>query len=247
VPEGTPAGEYSAPLTVRTGRGDLSAEVRLHVWDFDIPLEQHLPTNVYIYGPEGWREDVRKWFGDLDHGGFINDWRPTIVEMPAKYRLCPAHLVRPRLPLAYDEENDKVILRDTAEFEQRAQAYYEMGLHFSGMPVVCRHSHDTFMGAKRGTEEYYARIAETFRVAAEYLDERGWLEDYEYHWLLAQAAEKLRAAGKAELAAECEATMKRADAFIPAYDNCPHIKPNFIYDSRRLLAEQIEKARAALR
>ena len=65
--------------------------------------------------------------------------------------------------------------------------------------------------------------------------------------MLADAAKKLRAAGKAALAAECEETLRRADAFILAYDNCPHIQPNFIYDSRRLLAEQIEKARRALK
>ena len=75
---------------------------------------------------------------------------------------------------------------------------------------------------------------------------RDGIEDYEYHVLLEHAAEKLRAAGNEALAAECEETIKRADAFILAYDNCPHIQPNSIYDSRRLLAEQIEKANAAL-
>ena len=76
---------------------------------------------------------------------------------------------------------------------------------------------------------------------------RDGLEDYEYHVLLAQAAEKLRAAGRAQLAAECREAIKRGDAFILAYDNCLHVRPNFIYDSRRLLAEQIEKAQAALK
>ena len=57
-----------------------------------------------------------------------------------------------------------------------------------------------------------------------------------------------RAGGlRVPLAAECEETIKRADAFILAYDNCPHIQPNFIYDSRRLLAEQIETAQTALK
>ena len=76
---------------------------------------------------------------------------------------------------------------------------------------------------------------------------RDGLEDYEYHWLLEQAAKKLRDAGKTDLATECEETIELADAFILAYDNCPHIKPEFIYESRRLLAEQIERAQKMLK
>ena len=76
---------------------------------------------------------------------------------------------------------------------------------------------------------------------------RDGLEDYEYHWLLADAAKRLRAAGNTRLAEECEQALTRADAFILAYDNCRHIQPNFLYDSRRLLAEQIQKALAELK
>ena len=413
VPPGTPARDYAAPVTVHTGRGDLRAELRLHVWDFDIPVEQHLRTSTTIYGPWGWREDIKKWYGDIDYGQFIDQWRPRIVEMLARYRVCPSHLRH--LPLAWDEENRKVILRDTAEFDEFAQLYLEMGHHFDSMPVPYFYDRDSFLGAEKGTEEYLERITEAYRLAAEYLDNKGWLEgsyvycvdevvvhkhsrgwdhdfdllnrvfdaihaahpkirlfgaetpsrvlrgmniwcinigcfdtdvlaeqhalgnqvwwyngyrdprpgtrivargvdhralfwitykygidgyliwtvnrwvnnpwdepnrdpktaagnhfllypnpdgtvspsmrlcmmrdgleDYEYHWLLADAAKRLRASGKADLADECEQALKRADAFILAYDNCPHIAPNFIYDGRRLLAEQIEKAREGL-
>ena len=71
---------------------------------------------------------------------------------------------------------------------------------------------------------------------------RDGFEDYEYHALLSGLAERARQAGEADLGAECERTIERADAFILSYDNCPHIQPSFIYDARRLLAEQIEKA-----
>ena len=412
VPPDTPAGDYAAPVTVRTGQGDLSAQLRLHVWDFEIPVRQHLRTSTTIYGPWGWRDDINKWFGEPDWDEFINQWRPPIVEMLAKYRLCPSNLAH--LPLAWDEENGNVVLRDTSEFEHLAQSYLDMGHHFDGMPVPYFYDRPKFLGAEKGTDEYIERITEAYRVGAEYLDGKGWLEgsyvycvdevvvhkhetkrdfellnrvfdaihaahpkinlfgaetpspilrgmntwcinmdcfdtdvlaeqhalgnrvwwyngyrspragtriaargvdhralfwmtykygidgyliwtvnrwvmnpweepnrgergaagncfllypnpdgtvspsvrismmrdgleDYEYHWLLSQAAERLRAAGKADLAAECEETMERADAFILAYDNCPHIKPSFIYDSRRLLAEQIEEARAAFK
>lgn len=412
VPPETSAGDYSAPVTVHTDSGDLSAELNLHVWNFDIPVKQHLRTSTTIYGPYGWREDIKKWYGDMDYGQFIKEWRPGIVEMLAKYRLCPSNLYH--LPLDYDEESRKVILKDTAEFEKYAQSYLDMGHHFDGMPVPYFFNRDSFLGAKKGTEEYLERITEAYRVAAEYLDEKGWLEgsyvycvdeavvhkhtydidfdllnrvfdaihaahprikifgaetpspilrgmniwcinlnsfdtdvleeqhalgndvwwyngyadprpgtrikargvdhralfwitykygidgyliwtvnrwtnnpweepnrddrtaagnhyllypnpdgtvspsiricmmrdgleDYEYQWLLAQVAKKLRDAGKTDLATECEETIELADAFILAYDNCPHIKPEFIYESRRLLAEQIERVQEMLK
>ena len=76
---------------------------------------------------------------------------------------------------------------------------------------------------------------------------RDGFEDYEYHVLLADAAKRLLAAGQTALATECEDVLQRADAFILAYDNCAPIQPNFIYDSRRLVAEQIEKALVVLK
>lgn len=411
VPVGTPPGDYAAPITVHTGRGDLRAELRLHVWDFDVPVKQHLRTSTTIYGPWGWRDDIKKWYGDMDYGQFINEWRPKIVQMLARYRLCPSALRH--LPLAYDETKKKVILRDTGEFERFVKRYLSMGHHFDLMPVPYFFDRGGFLGAKKGTEEYLKRITEAYRVAAEYLDKKGWLEgcyvycadevvvhkhshkrdlallnrvfdaihaahpkirifgaetpspvlrgmdiwcinmsafdidvlkeqhalgkqvwwyngyrdprpgtrikargvdhralfwmnykydidgyliwtvnrwtnnpwkepnrnkrtaagnhfllypnpdgtvspsirlcmmrdgleDYEYHWLLAEAAKRLRAAGNVHLADECEQTLARADAFILAYDNCAHIQPSFIYDARRLLAEQIEKAHAVM-
>lgn len=411
VPPGTNAGDYVAPITVHTGRGDLNAKLQLHVWDFDISVKQHLRTSTTIYGPYGWRQDIKKWYGDMDYGQFINQWRPKIVKLLARYRLCPSHLRH--LPLAWDKQKEKVAIGDTAEFDRFVQSYLAMGHHFDGMPVPYFFDRSSFLGAAKGTDEYLKRIADAYRVAADYLQKKGWLkgsyvycvdevvvhkhttprdfnllnrvfdaihaahpgirifgaetpspllrgmnvwcinvncfdtdvlaqqhalgnevwwyngygsprpgtriaargvdhralfwltykygidgyliwtvnrwtndpwkepnrsertaagnhyllypnpdgtvspsirlcmmrdglEDYEYHWLLGEAAKKLRAQGQDRLAEDCERTIRQADAFILAYDNCSHIKPNFLYDSRRLLAKQIEKALTAL-
>ena len=407
VPPGTAAGDYAAPLTITTGSGDLRAELRLHVWDFDIPVTQHLRTSTTIYGPYGWRDDIKKWFGDMDYWTGVREWMPGIIKLLARYRLSPAHLYH--LPLSYDKKQGKVVLKDTAEFERFVESYLAMGHHFDSMPVPYFFDRPSFLGAKKGTPEYFARITEAYRVAAAYLEPKGWLEgsyvypideivvhrhtrdvdmsllnrafdaihaahpkirlfgaetpspvlrgmnvwcvnmnafdsdvlaeqhalgnqvwwyngyrspragtrvaargvdhralfwmtwkfgidgyliwtvnrwtnnpweepnpptnpvagdhyllypnpdgtvspslrlammrdgleDYEDHWLLAQAAKRLRAGGKADLADKCERTLAKADAFVLAYDNCPHIHPNFLYDSRRMLAEMIEEA-----
>jgi len=174
VPPGTRAGDYAAPVRVHTARGDLRAELRLHVWDFDVPVKQHLRTSTTIYGPWGWRKDIKTWFGDIDYGQFTDDWRPKMVKMLARYRLCPAHLRH--LPLRYDKDNKKVTLRDTTEFERFVRSYLAMGHHFDCMPVPYFYGRPSFLGAKKGTEEYLKRITDAFRVAAEYLDKKGWLE-----------------------------------------------------------------------
>jgi len=412
VPPGTPAGDYAAPVTVRTERGDLNAGLRLHVWDFDVPVRQSLRTNTTIYGPYGWREDIQKWFGDMDYWTCVREWTPKIVRLLARYRLCPSHLYH--LPLAYDDKTKSVVLQDTSEFERYARMYLELGHHFNSMPVPYFFDRPSFLGAKKGTPEYLDRITAAYRVAAEYLDRKGWMdgsyvycvdevvvhrhtrevdltllnqvfeaihaahpkirifgaetpspvlrgmdvwcmnigsfdedvlhkqhalghqvwwyngyqdprpgtrvaargvdhralawitwkygidgylvwtvnrwsnnpwetpnppgrgpagdhyllfpnpdgtvspslrlcmlrdgfEDYEYHVLLADAVKRLRTAGQVALAEECEEVLQHADAFILAYDNCAPIQPNFIYDSRRLLADQIETALAALK
>jgi len=412
VPPGTIPGDYSAPVVVRTSQGKLTAELRLHVWDFDIPVRQSLRTSTTIYGPWGWRKDIKSWYGDLTYGQFMDQWRPKIVRMLARYRLSPSALRH--LPLTYDKKQKRVALRDTGQFVRTVQSYLDMGHRMDLMPVPYFFDRPSFLGAKKGTEEYLERIRAAYKLAAEFLDGRGWLddcyvycvdecvvhkhttkrdfnllnrvfdtihaahskvrifgaetpspllrgidiwcmnmnafdpdvlaeqhalgkevwwyngyrdprpgtrinargvdhrvlfwmnwkygidgylvwtvnrwlnnpwktprpgpkkplgdhfllypnpdgtvspsirlamlrdglEDYEYHVLLSRLEETLRAAGKRRLAAECRAVLERADAFILAFDNCPHVKPNFIYDSRRILAAQIEKARQGLK
>lgn len=407
VPPGTPSGDYFAPVTVYTGSGNYFAELRLHVWDFDIPVKQSLRTSTCVYGPYGWREDIKKWYGNMDYGTYLKEWLPSMFRMLAKYRISPSNLYH--LPFYYDEGNREVILGDTAEFEQFFQYYMDMGHHSNVMPVPYFFDRDSFLGARKGSKEYLSCIMKAYSVAADYLDRKGWLkgsyaqcadevivnkhiygedfdllnhvldaikaahpeirifstevpspiltdmdtwciniscfdtdvleeqhalgkevwwyngytdprpgmhisahgvahralswitykygidgyliwtvnrwtnnpweepnrneravagdhyllypnpdstvspsiricmmrdglEDYEYHRLLERLAERLRASGKIGLAAQCEETIRKADSFILAYDNCMHIKPEFIYNSRRMLAEQIEKA-----
>jgi len=343
----------------------------------------------------------------LNWDKFINEWRPGIVKLLAGYRLCPSSLAH--LPLKWNKEEQKVVLGDTSTFERLTRMYMGMGHHLDLMPVAYFYDRSSFLGAEKGTPEYLRRITEAYRVGAEYLDTKGWLdecyvycvdevvchkytkewdldllnrvfdairsahpkirlfgaetpspvlrcldiwctningfdpdvlaeqhalgnevwwyngykdprpgmrvaaravdhrvipwinwklgidgyliwtvnrwlnnpwetpnpgksvagdhyllfpnpdgtvspsirlailrdglEDYEYHWLLDQLAKKHRTGGKEREAEECEKVLRDADAFILACDNGPHVKPNFIYDSRRALAEQIQKTR----
>jgi hypothetical protein len=406
VPAGILAGDYSAPVTVHTGAGDLACDLALRVWDFDLPVKQSLRTSTTIYGSWGWSEEIKGWFDNPSYRTFKYELKPMFAEYLARCRLSPSDIGN--LPFEYDEDKGEVVLGDTADFEEYAQRCLDMGHHMDHLPVSYFFHRKSFLGATKGTPEYLERIGQAYRIAAEWLEERGWLEgcyvycvdevvvhkatnpqdlellgrvlgtihaahpkirtfgaecpspllpgiddwcinigsfslalldeqhalgnkvwwyngfsgprpgmriaaravdhraigwmnykygidgylfwtvnfwkdnpwekpndgrrpagncfllypnrdgtfspslrivmlrdgfeDYEYHVLLAELAEQAKQAGNADLAAECERTIEQADAFILSYDNCPHVKPSFIYDARRLLAEQIEKA-----
>lgn len=406
VPVNTPAGDYVAPVVIQTGDEKIKVELRVHVWGFDIPTKQSLRTSTVIYGSFGWSEEISNWFGNMSYEQYVEQWRPDMVAMLAKYRLSPS-VIR-YLPIRYSEEKREVILGDTRKFEHAVQLNLSQGHSINRMGVPYFFDRETFLRAKKGSEAYLKRIADVYRIAAEYLESKGWLdgsyvycvdevvshkqkyaqeldllnkvfdtirsahpkiklfgaetpspiirdmdiwcinmkyfdvdvveeqhllgkdvwwyngfraprpgmaiafravnhralfwmnykygidgyliwtvnrwvnnpwkdpnrnektaagnhflfypnpdgtvspslrismmrdglEDYEYHHLLAGAAKKLHSIGKIKLAAECEDTLKKADSFILAYDNCSYIQPNYIYESRRLLAEQLEE------
>ncbi len=412
VPRGTPPGDYEAPLTVHTGNGDLEATLSLQVWNFDIPVKQSLRTSTTIYGYWGFSDEINAWFGDRDWNHYVDVFRPNMIELLSRYRLSPANVGH--LNLRWDDDEEKVVIHDATRFEESASRALALGHHIDTMPVPYFFNRDGFLGAKKGTEEYRDRIEEAYRVAAEWLEEKGWLEgtyvypademvvhrhsrdedmellntvleriksahpgiqlfgaeipspalhpldiycinmsafdidvleeqkalgndvwwyngyvnprpgtriaargvdhralfwmnykfdidgyliwtvnrwvanpweqpnrsdsrpagnyfllypnpdgtispsiriamlrdgleDYEYHVLLEELAAELRDAGNDALADECRQTIERADSFILAYDNCAHIEPGFLYESRAMLAEQIERAREALR
>ncbi|MGC9319281.1 MAG: DUF4091 domain-containing protein, partial [Armatimonadota bacterium] len=174
VPPDTPPGDYRAPITVTTDRGDLRARLQLHVWDFDIPVKQSLRTSTTIYGYWGFSDQINEWFGNQDWNHFVDVFRPRMVELLARYRLCPSNLGH--LPLDWDEERQRVVLGDTTEYEESLRHSLALGHHIDGMPVPYFFSRDAFLGAEKGTEEYLDRIEKAYRVAAEYLESQGWLE-----------------------------------------------------------------------
>ena len=406
IPAGTPAGDYRAPIYIHAGMEKFQVEFRLHVWGFDIPTKQSLRTSTVIYGSFGWSTEISNWFGNMSYDQYVEQWRPDIVAMLAKYRLSPC-VIR-YLPIKYSEEKRKVVLGDTRKFEHAVKLNLSLGHQINRMGVPYFFDREMFLGAQKGSDAYLKRIADAYRIAAQYLDSKEWLEgsyvycvdevvehkqkyaqelgllnkvfdtirsahpkiklfgaetpspvirdmdiwcinmknfdvdvleeqhvlgkavwwyngfraprpgmaissravdhrvlfwmnykygidgyliwtvnrwvknpwkspnrnekteagnhfllypnsdgtvspsirismirdgleDYEYHLLLAEAAKKLRAIGNIRFADECEEILKKADSFILAYDNCSYIHPNFIYDSRRLLANQLEK------
>ena len=83
----------------------------------------------------------------------------------------------PGAPIVIRAANDGQVTPMNKRIKQLAGIeYLELGHHFDSMPVPYFFDRPSFLGAKKGTPEYLARITEAYRVAAEYLDRKGWLE-----------------------------------------------------------------------
>ncbi|MBN1676359.1 MAG: sigma-70 family RNA polymerase sigma factor [Kiritimatiellae bacterium] len=175
VPPDTPAGDYQGGVRIRAQREELTVPLVVHVWDFDVPVYQHARTTVFIYGPWKWHEEVSACFGNIAYGQFADDWRPRLIEMLAAYRFSPHHFTDP-IPLKL--QDNRIVLGATAEFERRMARTRELGLRRNMMPVPYRFDRPTFMNAKMGSPEYFARVTEAYRVIAQYLRGKGWFEDY---------------------------------------------------------------------
>ncbi|MCD6362115.1 MAG: DUF4091 domain-containing protein, partial [Armatimonadetes bacterium] len=175
VPAETPAGDYSAPVTVHTGSGDITCELALRVWDFDLPVKQSLRTSTTIYGAWGWSDEIKGWFGNPEYWPFLHEIEPEFVKYLARCRLSPSGIGN--LPMKWDEEKGEVVIGDTTDFEKYAQMYLDMGHHMDHMPVPYFFDRSSFLGAKKGTPEYLERIGKAYKVAAEWLERKGWLDD----------------------------------------------------------------------
>jgi hypothetical protein len=179
VPLGSPSGDYKAPITIHTSLGLHKIELKLHVWGFAIPIVQNLRTSTTIYGNFGWSEEIIKWFGGMPYDHFVNKWKPKIIAMLAKYRLSARNNYH--LPLKYDQKKNKVFLGDTTRFEYAISSAIKRGQRLNDMGVAYYYDRDTFLGEKKGTEEYLKRIFDAYRVSAEFLKKKGWLkESYVY-------------------------------------------------------------------
>ena len=152
MPAGIRAGDYSAPVTVHTGAGDITCELALRVWDFDLPVKQSLRTSTTIYGAWGWTDEIKGWFGDPEYWPFLREQQPVFMEYLARCRLSPSGIGN--LPMKWDEDKGEVVIGDTADFEKYAQMYLDMGHHMDHMPVPFFYDRAGFLGAEGGGEAF---------------------------------------------------------------------------------------------
>lgn len=177
VPPNANPGTYTGALTLECSRaGKFTVPVSLTVYGFSIPRRQSVPFVTHLYGPWGWREDIKKWFGDMSYSEFVQRWRPEIFALLSRYRMSPLTLVS--MGMRWDEKAGRPVITNADEFLRLTNRYLSFGCGMYGMGVPFLFNRNAFLGAKKGTAEYVRRITAAYKVAAEFLR----THDLPTHW-----------------------------------------------------------------
>ena len=175
IPEGIPAGRYetTAEITVN-GDTKLTKDIRINVWDFDLPRQTH--TKYALYGASGGGEyDIHlKWNRDLAEHRIGSD--------NVFYR-NHLHILRNRRGYyehePYSEEAYKLMLNDTSRQSliDFGSLYHKWGFGtFSITPWgdVNRMFLAEDDATRQAAEEGYIRYLKTFYPLVK---ERGWVDN----------------------------------------------------------------------
>ncbi|HEX28512.1 TPA: DUF4091 domain-containing protein, partial [Candidatus Poribacteria bacterium] len=156
-------------LTVNCSAGRFTVPIRIRVYGFAIPRRQSVPFVTHVYGPWGWSENIRKWFGDMSYEDFIHRWRPKIFALLARYRVSP--ITPMYMEMRWDEKDNRVVITNADEFLRLTNYYLSLGCGMYGMGVPFFFNRDAFLGAKKSAPEYLERITAAYKTAAEFLRE----------------------------------------------------------------------------
>ncbi len=89
APAGTPAGVYTAPITVKAiDVAAVKLTLNVRVWDFDVPQQRHLRTAMSIY-------DV---YLPYAYGKLTEPMQQRYEDFVLSYRINPDYIYRPEMP-----------------------------------------------------------------------------------------------------------------------------------------------------
>lgn len=91
VPRDTPAGDYTGQFTVTSESVDITGQVRLHVWDFELPTQPSLNSSFSFWEPTS-QADLAEFtrhklmpatkLNANDQASLINQWGLNSVRLP---------------------------------------------------------------------------------------------------------------------------------------------------------------------
>ncbi|MCD6505713.1 DUF4091 domain-containing protein [Candidatus Poribacteria bacterium] len=177
VPPDAKPGRYMGSLTIDcSAAGHFTIPITLKVYDFSVPRRQSVPFVTHLYGPWGWSEEIKRWFGDMSYRDYVRRWRPKIFALLARYRMSPLTLAS--MEMRWDGKSGRAVITNADEFLRLTNYYLSLGCGMYGVGVPFFFNRDAFLGAKKGTPEYLKRITAAYETAAEFLRE----ENLPTHW-----------------------------------------------------------------
>ena len=186
VPRATAAGDYRGTIDLSAEGWKASVPFTLHVWDFEIPRENHLKT-AFGFSPSNVRryhnletEDEQRRVVDLYFQNFAE-------HRIAPYDFSPFDPIRVQFP----ETPDGEVKVDFSRFDPQAEKYFGPDYRFStfrlplqGMGGGTFHSRHTGKIGRfeQGSAEYEKIFANYLRAIESHLREKGWLGKAYVYW-----------------------------------------------------------------
>ncbi|MDO4628756.1 MAG: DUF4091 domain-containing protein [Planctomycetia bacterium] len=191
VPTGTPAGDYTAEITLSFKEEALTATLPLqvHVWDFDLPQRNHCATAYgFSHGTAARYHGVR---GDENMRKLLDIYFTFL----GKYRISPYTPMAMdgiQYEFVVDKENPEKshAIVDFSRFDvaiERAIEKYgftHFRLWVPGMGGGTFHARDepSIKGFGEDTVEYHAMYSSALRQVESHLREKGWLDMAYVYW-----------------------------------------------------------------
>jgi hypothetical protein len=191
VPKGTPPGDYSGKVTIRSGSWSQEVKLKLYVWDFELADEPHVQS-AFGFSPG----NVKRYHHIKDEGKF-QEVLDKYYRSFRDHRISPYHPMAPirvsfRRPDGVENPTPEQIEieLDFSEFDRTAHKYLDE-YHFTSFRLPLKGLgggtfHSRYLGElagfKQGTAEHEALFTRYVRRIQEHLEEKGWLRKAYVYW-----------------------------------------------------------------
>jgi hypothetical protein len=180
-------GDYHSELALETSFGNVSVPLRVHVYDFALPVETHLKS---AFGLD--TDTINRYHGLTDHkeqeevyGRYLQNF--------AEHRISPDswHTYAPIKVRFEGEGTNRHPTVDFSQFDPAATKWLDQ-YHFStfklpliGMGYLSSRQPVTgqLAGFKEGTAEYAQVLREYLTLVENHVRERGWLDKAYLYWI----------------------------------------------------------------
>ncbi|MBR0191472.1 MAG: DUF4091 domain-containing protein [Thermoguttaceae bacterium] len=180
VPFGTPAGDYAATVTLTTDAQTVTVPLALHVWNFDVPKQNHSESG---YG-------FSAGYANTYHGAKTEEDRRKVLEM--YFRLLSRNRLSPYHPDEMDGIGFNFIVDEEKPENSRCEVNFDrfdkaiekavnvygftnFNLHLPGVA-------GSIKGFEDGTPQFQAMFSSMIRQVEAHLIEKGWIQMAYVYW-----------------------------------------------------------------
>lgn len=180
VPPEAQAGDYWGELELRASDWLETVPLRLHVWDFRLPVETHLQSAI------GLEPEMIRVYQRLSNDVQMRAVWTRYLDNFAQHRLSPYDpFALDPIKIQIDAARQRVLL-DFSAFDRQAKRYLDSGAFNSFRLVLPDPSLNEAIANgpfRKGAAGYERILAEYFRQVESHLRQRNWLDNAFIYWI----------------------------------------------------------------